>query len=110
MDITLTPEMEKKIAALAHEAGTSVDDYLMSLVSRLPEPKQIYESASDLSAKLRQWQAADGSPLLPDTSARSLFTRWRAEDDSTSEEERQKEYALWLEIEKSLQSQTGLVL
>ena len=110
MNIALPPEMEQKITLLAQEAGTSVDGYLSAVVSRLPEPKLSHEPADDISAKLHQWQAAEGSPLLPDTSARTLFSRWRAEDALTSEEERQKEYALWTEIEKSLQNQPGLVL
>lgn len=112
--IALPPDVEKKLALLAQEAHTTVAGYLSSIVSRLPEPKLTYEKqesrADTIAAKLAAWQAEDGSPLLPDTSVKNLFSRFRAEDAETTETERKTEYALWVEIEKSLQEQRGLVL
>ena len=110
MNIALPPEMEKKITRLAQEAGTSVGGYLSSVVSRLPEPKLGDDPQETIAAKLRQWQTDDGSALLPNASAKELFARWKGEDAQSSDEERRKEYALWTEIEKSLQNQQGLTL
>jgi hypothetical protein len=112
--IALPPDVEKKLTLLAQEAHTTVAGYLSSLVAHLPEPKSVYVGETSISdaiaAKLDAWQAEDGSELFPDTSVKDLFTRFRAEDSNATEAERQQEYALWVDIEKTLLGQRGLAL
>ena len=105
--ITLPPDIEQKIILLAQEANMTVNNYLASIVSQLPEPKKGQDA---ISAKLAAWQMEDGSELLPDTSIGELFARFKEEDAESTEAERKEEYRLWLDIEKALQESRGLIL
>jgi len=80
--IELTPETERRLRRNAAAHGKSVQEYLQSLLSELPEASSSSECESTIL----------------------LFQQWAAEDAALTPEEAAQEDADWQQIEANLQA------
>lgn len=83
LTIDLAPETERRLRGNAAACGKSVQEYLLHLISELPEPLALSEPEATL-ALFQQWEDEDAA-LTPEGAAQ--------EDDD------------WRRIEANLQSQ-----
>jgi hypothetical protein len=95
LSLELDTEVERLVRQRAEAAGLSVNELLARTFSPTPEQR--------VRALLAQWQAADrtAGPVI-DATADELVERWRAEDAAMTEEEREAEDRLWVEVVRGL--------
>lgn len=63
----------------------------------------------EIDAKLCQWQEQDSPALMPDISTQALFSQWAEEDTHMTDEEREAEDLLWVDIENGLSENSGML-
>lgn len=71
-------------------------------------PDETLPTEETLDAKLRLWQQQDGTPLLPDVPAQTLFAQWAEEDARMTDAEREAEDRLWQDMEQGLAENDSL--
>ena len=103
MDVVIAfdPNEEARLYAAARQTGLTP----ANLIKRLAlehMPAVPANAEEELDAKLHAWQQQDGTPLMPNVPAQTLFAQWDAEDANMTEEERETEARLWEDIEKGL--------
>jgi hypothetical protein len=82
LTIDLAPETERRLRGIAAAYGTSVQEYLMHLLSELPEPPKSSEHEATLA----------------------LFQQWADQDAALTPEEADRDDDDWRQIEANLQS------
>jgi hypothetical protein len=82
LTIELTPEMERRVRRIAAASGKSVQDYVLEVLSSLPEP--VPPSEHEATA--------------------ALFQQWAEEDQALTPEEMAREDADWQQIEDNLKA------
>lgn len=103
--IHLTPAEEAQLSTAARQTGLAPEALAEKLVrDHLPEavPNERERGASELDAKLRQWQAQDHTRLMPTRTAAELFAEWDEEAARMTEEERQAEDHLWADFQMGI--------
>jgi hypothetical protein len=82
LTIDLAPETERRLRGNAAASGKSMQEYLMHLLSELPEPPESSEHEATLA----------------------LFQQWTDEDAALTPEEADRDDDDWRQIEANLQS------
>jgi microcystin degradation protein MlrC len=99
LTIDLTSDEEARLAAAAQRTGLAPAEFARKLVTdHLPDA----DPMEALNAKLREWQAQDGTPLMPDVPTRILFAQWAEEDAGMTDAEREAEDRFWEEFERGI--------
>lgn len=97
MSIELLPETEKAIRERAAAEGMTVEALLSRTFAESPEER--------VNRKLREWQAETGfgsEGARENAPLRELFQKWAEEDALLTDEEREAQDRLWVDIEASL--------
>lgn len=97
--IDLTSDEAARLAAAAQQTGLAPAEFARKLVTEhLPDA----DSMEALHAKLREWQAQDGTSLMPSVPTQTLFAQWAEEDARMTDEEREAEDRFWEEFERGI--------
>ena len=110
--MNLTIDLSPSEAARLSEAAKLIGLAPAELVKKLVKdhlPAHPVRDGDSLDAKLRKWQDQDGTKLMPDVAAQTLFAQWAEEDAQMTDQEHEAEDRLWKDLEKGLSENSGVL-